>query len=74
MVLEFFSRFQNHPNFFSDEFFTNPAGIRGVKEVLCLIPQSNISYKTIKSNRTLFECVGKECFEAEEENEEEIVD
>ncbi|MBN1544987.1 hypothetical protein JW898_06020 [Candidatus Woesearchaeota archaeon] len=39
-----------------------------------LIPQSNISYKTIKSNRTLFDCVGKECFEAEEENEEEIVD
>jgi hypothetical protein len=38
-----------------------------------LVPQSNISYKAIKSNKTLFDCVDKKCFEAEEENEEEIV-
>jgi hypothetical protein len=39
-----------------------------------LVPQSNISYKTIKSNKTLFDCVGKDCFEVEEEKKEEIKD
>jgi hypothetical protein len=37
-----------------------------------LVPQSNISYKTIKSNRTLFDCVGKDCFEDEEEKKDPI--
>jgi hypothetical protein len=36
-----------------------------------LVPQSNISYNTIKKNQTLADCLGKECFGAEEENEEE---
>jgi hypothetical protein len=40
-------------------------------EVILLVPQSNISYNTIKKNQTLFDCVGKDCFEAETENEEE---
>lgn len=34
-----------------------------------LVPQSNISYKTIKSNRTLFDCMGDQ--KSESENEEE---
>lgn len=39
-----------------------------------MIPQSNISYKTIKKNQTLMDCLGKNCFDAEEENEEELAD
>ena len=35
-----------------------------------LVPQSHISYEAIKNNKTLFDCVGKECFETEEEEEE----
>jgi hypothetical protein len=45
----------------------------GEKEIKAgeqLVPQSHISYKTIRSNKTLFDCVGKECFETEEEEEE----
>lgn len=37
-----------------------------------MVPQSNISYNTIKKNKTLFDCVGKDCFEAEQEEEEEL--
>lgn len=36
-----------------------------------VVPQSNISYKTIKSNKTLFECVGEQGLDPEAENEEE---
>jgi hypothetical protein len=36
-----------------------------------LVPQSNISYNTIKKNKTLFDCVGKDCFEADQEDEGE---
>jgi len=36
-----------------------------------LVPQSNISYKTIKKNQPLDEWLSKESFEAEE-NEEEM--
>lgn len=52
-------------------FRTTPTFSKG-KRGVNLVPQSNISYKTIKSNKTLFDCVGKDCFEVEEENEEEI--
>ncbi len=43
------------------------------KEVnnLSEIPKSNVSYDTIKKNQTLFGCLGKDCSEIEEENEEE---
>jgi hypothetical protein len=37
-----------------------------------LVPQSNISYKTIKKNQPLDSWLSDKSFEAEEENEEEI--
>jgi hypothetical protein len=72
VALEFFHDFQNHPNFFY--IFSCFAGGKRAKRGVCLVPQSNISYKTIKSNKTLFDCVGKDCFEVEEEKKEEIKD
>ncbi|MFC1741413.1 hypothetical protein ACFL3V_02670 [Nanoarchaeota archaeon] len=37
-----------------------------------LVAQSNISYNTIKKNKTLFDSLGEDNFDVEEENEEEI--
>jgi hypothetical protein len=62
----------------SNDFRTTPTlflvllGKKSDKKGVNLFPQSNISYKTIKQNKTLFDCVGKDCFETEEENEEEV--
>ena len=34
-----------------------------------MVAQSNISYKTIQKNKTLFECIGPDCEEASGEEE-----
>jgi len=60
--------FRTTPTFSAQYWF---AGRKRDKKGETLVPHSNISYKTIKSNKTLFDCVGKESFDVEEENEEE---
>ncbi len=68
MVLEFFMIFRTTPTFFR-MFSQALPGEERVKGGVILVPQSNISYKTIKSNKTLFECVGEQKSEAENEEE-----
>ena len=65
MVLGILHDFQYHPNF-----STVLLGEKETKAGEHLVPQSHISYKAIRNNKTLFDCVGKECFETEEEEEE----
>jgi len=46
-------------------------GEKEIKRGEHLVPQSNVSYKAIKNNKTLFDCVGKECAEEEHEKKEQ---